>query len=210
MTTADEQVWRPETLLPLTTPELLRLKRALEGGEGMVVDVVIYKAVLDTLWDREATPTTSWPTSVLEGGVRVVHFCGGTFIRDPDLDLGPDDPEHRPTRSLSLPSGEQWFECSCGRRDGGDGGTVQNRSATERLWRVVGEPGRWPYDDTKKVYRVCRGTRDVNNRAHAFAAQYEAFHTGDGRVLICICGLSSYDDEVTEIVSTHVKELSGE
>jgi len=207
MTTADEQVWRLETLLPLTTPELLRLKRALEGSEGMVVDAVIYKAVLDTFWDREATPITSWPTSTLESGVKVVHFCNGTFDRDPDLDLGPDDPEHRPTRSLSLPSGKQWFECSCGRRDGN---ALQSHNATGRCWRVVGEPGGWPYDDIKKVYRVCRSARDINDRAHAFAHQFEAFHTGDGRVLICICGLSSYDDEVTEIVSTHVKELSGE
>jgi hypothetical protein len=204
----------------MTTVELLRLKRALEGSEGMLVDRSIYAAVLDVLWDRVAKPIKAWPTMEKEG-LRLVYFCS-----DASEEKGPDDPKHRPVRRLRLPMGTRvavahtlgdlaggwarnWYECSCGVRDGS---TLSFNRATGTCWRVEGQPSRWLRSDSAAarklhlrgveagVWLVCPRANGLDDRGHALRGAYPGAPPSSKQAtratFACICGKHPYDDEM--------------
>jgi hypothetical protein len=117
----------------------------------------------------------------------------------------------------------EWYECSCGVRDG-DASTVGR--ATGRTWRAVDESGRWLHSEKDKVaiaklylrdqdnkplvlpkkpiWLVCRNAKGIDDRAHAFIDASPGDPYGKGTtvraMLHCICGGgSSFDDEIKQV-----------
>lgn len=240
--------WRPSTLAKMTIPELLRLKRALEGSEGLLVDGAIYKCVVDVLWDRAATSVSKWPVTKHEMGYNLISFCIDAVKwtcpkckQDNWFDpchcghprgyplLGPDDPWHQPVRRLRPRSrvassqtlgdfagdwGAEWYECSCGNRDGDAFGKSH---AIGRQWRAENEPGAWlrsnwriakklhlrdannkPFNPKKPVWLICRYADGLDDREHALNRVY-AGSASSRAEFHCICGSSTCDDKAKQI-----------
>lgn len=188
--------WR-STLRLLRFGELLRLRRALSGSSGIVVDGELYAAVDDLIWKR-ARPWTRWPTA--DG---VVSYCGRAS--------GPDDPAHRCAKRLALPAtraaGRPWYACSCGQRDGG----LMLFGATARRRRLPGTAGRWISSSSAAARRlhlrdvpadvliICPGATGPDDLAHMLTQSRPGSRPGDGKMratFTCLCGRTKYDDEM--------------
>lgn len=160
----------------LPTPTLLRLYHGLHE----LIDQGAHRAIADILWARRGDKLEAWPTQPLSylpqwvpsTDVKIISYCGKA--------TGPADPEHRPTRMLTLEP--EWcfsgYECSCGRRDHNHRGydlDLHFKRQLSRPWAHV-----W---STKSIdgiphFVVCKRAKHAEDIDHAPST------VG----LTCICG----------------------
>jgi hypothetical protein len=189
--------WRAAAFDGWTLEELHRLKDACSGSVGPT-DVEMYRTAVNLIWNRSSEPVKSWPTYT-DHGTTLVGFCGEGS--------SPDDPDHQPVRRVCYGS-NRWLECKCGARE-----SDALHSFYARRWRTAQAPHNWLRADAPEMtlmhlrienlvpasYLICKYAKSLDDRMHACTSMFPGSAPGTGtmRALFqCICGTSSYDDEV--------------
>ncbi len=166
----------------------LRWKKALEGTEGVVTDVALYREVLDEMWKQCEKPPQEWYS---DNGL--VYSCSAAESLT-DASHRPDGfvdvIDERLEAITGVSYSKRLQKCVCGNRDGD---VTRGGANCEQKW-VIDRP-QWQIKllGGRPFYLVCPKTKTVDDRRHSVPP-------GDKHYCMCICGVGS---EFFRVVPAH-------